>query len=222
MYKSWVMSKNNDSYNLCMNSSSISIILILLASVFINTNIALAQNETGLLYNSSNSVSPFLISPLKQFESGIKSENVQCMTNFQLLIKESTSQPVCVKTSSIARLITQGWILPQTIKVMNSDYSIKYGINTGKIVAAAYDDTTNSVALSVNTTNDGYFNVQLPRSLIDSKDKSGVDDTWSVIMNGKDIDYTEKKTGDSRILSFSFDGNAKKIVIIPYCSSFPC
>ncbi|MDE2589525.1 MAG: hypothetical protein KGL95_07655 [Patescibacteria group bacterium] len=205
-----------------MNSLSILIILILLASVFINTNIALAQNETGLIYNSSNHTTPSLLSPLKQFEAGIKSENVKCVTNFQLLIKENSGQPVCVKTSTISRLVTQGWILPHTIKVENTDYSIKYGINTGMLLTAVYDTTTNSVSLSVNTTNGGYLNVQLPRSFIDSKDKSGVDNIWSVIMNGKDIDYTEKKMDDSRILSFSFDDNTKKIVIIPYCSSFPC
>ncbi|MHB8547375.1 MAG: hypothetical protein ACYDAJ_11460 [Nitrosotalea sp.] len=205
-----------------MNSSSISIILILLASLFINTNIVLAQNETGLAYNSSHYVNPSLISPLKQFESGIKSESVKCVTNFQLLVKENNGQPACVKISSLSRLVSQGWILPHVLQVENSKFSISYGILGGTLENATYDSTTNSIDLSVNTSDKGFFNIQLSRLLIDSKDKSGKDEIWSVLLDGKETGYGETKANSYRIISFPFEYGLQKVVIIPYCSSFPC
>ena len=175
-------------------------------------------------------------SPLKQFKSGTVPYFVICNRNLQLVIKSSDNSPACVRSSSIERLLKQGWvnaydnngkylpiILPNMIKVQNTNFTINYDITgNNKLLDANMDSQTKSLVLSMSASSNGTLSISIPRALLDSKDKSGADDIWSVIMDAKEIEYTEKKTNDSRILSFSFDDNAKKIVIIPYCSSFPC
>jgi hypothetical protein len=52
-----------------------------------------------------------LWSPLKQYESGIESKDVKCNDGFQRVIKSEDDHPACVKPSSVARLLQQGWML---------------------------------------------------------------------------------------------------------------
>ena len=114
-------------------------------------------------------------------------------------------------------------IHPFSINVENTNFTLNYDISgNNKLLDANMDLPTKSLVLSIYTSNNGILSISIPRALLDSKNKSGADDIWSVIMDAKEIEYTEKKTDNSRILSFSFDDNTKKIVIIPYCSSFPC
>lgn len=49
-------------------------------------------------------------SPLKQFKSGIKAENVKCNYGFELVIKAEDGSPACVKPDHIALLYLRGWI----------------------------------------------------------------------------------------------------------------
>ncbi|MGI0042042.1 MAG: hypothetical protein ACRD94_08800, partial [Nitrosopumilaceae archaeon] len=48
-------------------------------------------------------------SPLKQFKSGISSENVKCKDDLKLVINMDNHLPACVKPTSVSRLLTQGW-----------------------------------------------------------------------------------------------------------------
>ncbi len=48
-------------------------------------------------------------SPLKQFKSGISSENVVCKENLQLIIKSSDRTPACVKPETKIKLVERGW-----------------------------------------------------------------------------------------------------------------
>jgi hypothetical protein len=51
------------------------------------------------------------ISPKLQMESGIEAKDVKCHDGFQSLIKKTTMQGVCVKTSSMEKLIQRGWAI---------------------------------------------------------------------------------------------------------------
>jgi hypothetical protein len=59
-----------------------------------------------LLYNPVMTPS----SPLKQFKSGIAVNDIQCKQGFELVIKSHNNFPACVKLSSLARLLEQGWM----------------------------------------------------------------------------------------------------------------
>ncbi|MDE1766771.1 MAG: hypothetical protein KGI27_10950 [Thaumarchaeota archaeon] len=50
-----------------------------------------------------------LRSPLQQFKSGIKAEDVKCSDGFTLVIKSEDGSPACVKSRSAAVLILHGW-----------------------------------------------------------------------------------------------------------------
>src|SRR2546427_10018982 len=49
-------------------------------------------------------------SPLKQLKSGIMIQDVKCGGDRVLVIKESNEQPACVRPTSTARLLSNGWI----------------------------------------------------------------------------------------------------------------
>jgi hypothetical protein len=51
------------------------------------------------------------LSPLQQFKSGTASKDVKCNEAFQRVIKSEDDHPACVKPSSVARLLQQGWML---------------------------------------------------------------------------------------------------------------
>ena len=50
-----------------------------------------------------------ILSPLKQFKSGVKSELVSCKSTLVLVMKNSNGSPSCVKSETKAQLIQRGW-----------------------------------------------------------------------------------------------------------------
>lgn len=54
-------------------------------------------------------VKPTLDLPLKQFKSGIKTEDVKCTDGFTLVIKSEDGSPACVKPDTSKILIERGW-----------------------------------------------------------------------------------------------------------------
>ena len=50
-----------------------------------------------------------ILSPLKQFKNGIKSELVECNSGLLLVIKNNDGHPACVKSGTKIRLIERNW-----------------------------------------------------------------------------------------------------------------
>src|SRR5579885_269760 len=50
-----------------------------------------------------------MLSPLKQFKSGIALKNIACAPNLQLVIKANSRSPECVKPSDVFKLVERGW-----------------------------------------------------------------------------------------------------------------
>ncbi|MEM3065094.1 MAG: multicopper oxidase family protein [Candidatus Nitrosotenuis sp.] len=73
--------------------------------------------EAGMMFsftvNPSSLISPdtTLLSPLKQFKSGVAADDVVCKEGLQLLVKNVGGSPACVKPTSVSRLIAQGWAM---------------------------------------------------------------------------------------------------------------
>lgn len=60
--------------------------------------------------NITSSVSQLeILSPLKQFKSGIKAEDVKCKEGLQLVIKSEDGSPACVTTDTATTLMERGW-----------------------------------------------------------------------------------------------------------------
>jgi len=54
-----------------------------------------------------------LLSPLKQFKSGVEPSDVKCRDGLVLLLRSTTGTPVCVTQSTSEKLVSYGWgILP--------------------------------------------------------------------------------------------------------------
>ncbi len=52
-----------------------------------------------------------ILSPLKQFKSGISAQQVECNAGFELIIKATNNSPACVLHSSAPVLINRGWAI---------------------------------------------------------------------------------------------------------------
>ena len=69
-------------------------------------HIQLLGNSTSEQKDSSTS---FVMSPLKQFKSGIAADNVTCNQGLKLIFKAENYYPACVKSDTSQILITRGW-----------------------------------------------------------------------------------------------------------------
>jgi carboxymethylenebutenolidase len=58
-------------------------------------------------HHSVSSFSP----PLKQLKQGTSPDNVKCTEGLQLVLKQSTGTPHCIKPSSVEKLIQRGWAI---------------------------------------------------------------------------------------------------------------
>jgi YVTN family beta-propeller protein len=74
------------------------------------------NSESGKLYSmyyggelSIITKSKSNLSPLKQFSAGIDPHDVKCNDGFSLVFKTSNFNPVCIKSSSVQKLIERGW-----------------------------------------------------------------------------------------------------------------
>ena len=50
-----------------------------------------------------------IISPLKQFKSGIDANDIACKEGLELVIKSKVGSPACVKPASVKKLVSWGW-----------------------------------------------------------------------------------------------------------------
>ncbi|EPA04486.1 hypothetical protein BG20_I2303 [Candidatus Nitrosarchaeum limnium BG20] len=73
-------------------------------------------------------LSDTILSPLKQFNSGILADEIQCKEGFQLIIKSNDKSPACVKPQSVAVLLIRGW------SMQSDTIDLKIGQREGSIL----------------------------------------------------------------------------------------
>lgn len=66
-----------------------------------------------------------ILSPLKQFKSGINAKNIQCNEGLELVIKTHNSSPACVKPTTVEKLVSLGWIKSPQSNVSKEESSTK-------------------------------------------------------------------------------------------------
>ncbi|HEV2192550.1 MAG TPA: hypothetical protein VGR54_02900 [Nitrosopumilaceae archaeon] len=95
-----------------------------------------------------------VLSPLKQFDSGIAANDIVCKGGLQLIFKAEDSSPACVKPDTVTKLIQRGWATnspkPHIDRVDIVGLKQSYQIGQPIKVAAQYSGYWNS---------GGYINV---------------------------------------------------------------
>lgn len=68
---------------------------------------------------------PTILSPLKQFKSGLNATEIQCNDGLELIIKSHNNSPACVKPNTADRLVSLGWIKSPQSNVVEEESSTK-------------------------------------------------------------------------------------------------
>lgn len=73
----------------------------------------------------------YFLSPLKQLKQGINPDDVKCTEGLQLVLKQSTGTPYCIKAYSVEKLIQRGWAIHVLPNYSNQDNNSEI-FKTGK------------------------------------------------------------------------------------------
>jgi hypothetical protein len=71
------------------------------------------NNKIGVILTSQyvNQDIVYFPPPLKQIQNGVNPSDVTCTEGLELVMKVSNSKPVCIKPSSVEKLIERGWAI---------------------------------------------------------------------------------------------------------------
>ena len=96
--------------------------------------------EKNMTISRQPSHTQIIISPLKQFKSGISVKNITCDASLQLVLKSEDGSPACVTSNTAQKLIERGWakeiVTPTSYDIIQSNTTqansmIDLGSNTG-------------------------------------------------------------------------------------------
>ena len=100
-------------------------------------------------------------SPLKQLKSGISLSAIKCEQGYVLIVRESKTEPACVKPLSLARLVAHSWIsieeFVKTHPIVQQNQTVTpmpQNINIGSnlIITQNKSNTTNHSPIPINRT----------------------------------------------------------------------
>ncbi|QUC64374.1 HYR domain-containing protein [Nitrosopumilus sp. K4] len=100
-----------------------------------------------------------------------------------------------------------------TISVSGFKESVRYEISGGKVFYVTPDMDAISLIVSIDTFNEGYVTLHLPRTLIDSKYQNN-DSKFFVLVDGDTKDYDETSTSEIRTITIPFRAGSEEIEII--------
>jgi len=166
-----------------------------------------------------------ILSPLKQFKSGIQYDKIQCKEGFELVAKMPSAHPACVKPESVEKLTVRGWAttnktlelvnpIQHTIVKNNTLFEIQYSLNGATLESIAHDANTNSIHVTLGNSIGGQIVISIPRILLDAKMGHNIDDVFFLLIDGEENMYGEKTTDDARIITVWFPKGAHDIEII--------
>lgn len=169
-----------------------------------------------------NKLSPWSLSPLKQFKSGILALDVRCKEGMILVTKAGDNSPACVLPLTFNKLVERGWAnskLSETFYVFVDDtrYEIPYHVTgwKNKVLNMTADLESNSLTVDIQTKNNGELTVTIPKTLLDANIIQEQDTIFFVLIDGEESAIkNEKKTDVDSTLTIGFPEGAKKIEII--------
>ena len=171
--------------------------------------------------------------PLRQIGSGLHVDEVLCKDNLVLILKHDGA-PACIKPETSAKLVDRGWtapvnewpsfttIIPELGKTgtyeLEKDgikFDIKYYIKGGSDIKEIIPDSKyNAVSIILDPHDSGSLEITIPRELIDSKMSENVDELFFVLIDKKEVPYTETVDDLTRTLTIKFGKESQEIEII--------
>lgn len=166
-----------------------------------------------------------ILSPLKQFKSGVSFDKIVCRDGLELIGKMPHVHPKCVKPESVEKLTMRGWAttdktlnltnpIGYVVTKNNTDFELLYFLKGATLESIIHDVDANSVHVSLSESMGGQMVISIPRDLIDAKIRKDIDDLFFVLIDGVEIMYGEKITEDERIITVWFPKGAQDIEII--------
>ena len=158
-------------------------------------------------------ITPNTPSPLKQIKYGIPPDEIRCKEDLVFVFKNYLST-ACVKETSVIPLMIRGWA-----EVYN--FEITQGFPEHEIVGAEITSMTfDSLGcgwfnFKIVTYEDGELSITIPLEIFDFR--TAYEDDYSVLLNGKEVNFEEKNHPRERILTFSLPLGSELIRINPGC-----
>lgn len=172
-----------------------------------------------------------MLSPLKQFHSGIIINEILCQNDLHVLTTRPNGKMACVSELTAEKL---GWKIIKLdlydtsvfeFSKANDLFDVKYSINGGIIQDMTFDTDMNSLMIEIDSSSVGILTVEIPRDLLDAKmdycpplKENPPDDSFFVLLNGEEIMYDEiSTTNQTRTLKIHFLPDSSKIEILGTC-----
>lgn len=100
------------------------------------------------------------------------------------------------------------------LKVGNQSFPLRYHVNGANINNISADKDNTSILIALSPSTDGTLNIELPRSVIDSKGQGNVDEDYVVFADGQQISAEQTLTNNLlRTLSFDFENGVEEIEV---------
>jgi len=110
------------------------------------------------------------------------------------------------------------------LNVQGTNYFMPYTIENGKVINVTADVGSKSIAILVNTTNDGSITVTIPKTLLDSKaGNSNISNLlpFVVTRNGTPVSSQESENDTSRTITIPWSGSGTQSLKISSTSTVP-
>lgn len=184
----------------------------------------ISSNNDGVCDVVHNPPYSYILSPLKQYNSGIRYNEIICKDGLELIGKSTNGTPACVKPQSVEKLVQRWWattdrtydlVNPQTYSITKNEktFQIQYSLKGAKLSEIVYDDDANSIHVILDDTIGGSLVISIPRDLIDATFSNEYDDFF-VLINGQEFNYGENSNETERTLTILLPRDAHDIEII--------
>ncbi len=100
-----------------------------------------------------------------------------------------------------------------SIRIDGTNHLINYVTTSGKIQKIIPDHEIESLILVLDTTNEGYVSLAIPRDILDAK-MGNSDDVFFVLVDGDESFFLEEKYVNGRMIAVSLLKGAKQVEII--------
>ncbi|MGI0017464.1 MAG: hypothetical protein ACREA1_02000 [Nitrosotalea sp.] len=155
-----------------------------------------------------------VLSPLKQFKSGIAAKDIECNDDLQLIFKTEGNFPTCVKTHTAFHLLGLGWGYIPSPFMMKTDL-LNSTISGGKIKEVQYDIQSRSIIIKIQTTSDGSLMVTIPKFITDlNPSDKPFKDFHTVLDDGMEENVDLVPTANGSSFTIPFVNGTQEIEII--------
>ena len=93
-------------------------------------------------------------------------------------------------------------------------FDVEYTIKGGTIKDMIVNSNNFGVEVQINSTDEGFITLDLPREFIGAEKQNGKDETFIILIDGIEVTYQETINSKSRIITINFEQGDSKIDII--------